>query len=53
MFYSPGKKAQQRRGGMDDWSEVITFVGSGFTVSIPLGPPFSQRWFYRVVVSLD
>ena len=38
---------------MDDWSEVITFVGSGFTVSIPLGPPFSQRWFYRVVVSLD
>ena len=35
------------------WSEVISFVGSGSAVTVPLGPPFSQRWFYRVVVSLD
>jgi len=35
------------------WAEVIFFVGSGSAVTVPLGPPFSQRWFYRVVVSLD
>ena len=43
----------ERSIDMDDWSEVVTFVGSGATVSIPLGPPFSQRWFYRVVVRMD
>ena len=35
------------------WSEVITFVGTGADVTIPLGLPFSARWFYRVGVSLD
>jgi hypothetical protein len=35
------------------WSEVISFVGSGSAVTVPLGPPFSQRWFYRVVVTVD
>ena len=35
------------------WEEVISFVGSGSAVTVPLGLPFSQRWFYRVVVSID
>ena len=35
------------------WSEVISFEGSGSAVTVPLGPPFSRRWFYRVVVSLN
>ena len=43
----------ERSVNMDDWAEVITFIGTGSTVSIPLGPPFSQRWFYRVGVKMD
>ena len=43
----------ERSIDLNEWSEVISFVGSGSAVTVPLGPPFSQRWFYRVVVSLD
>jgi hypothetical protein len=35
------------------WSEAVTFTGSGATVTVPLGAPFSSTWFYRVRVSLN
>jgi uncharacterized repeat protein (TIGR02543 family) len=35
------------------WVEVLTFVGNGATANVPLGPPISSRWFYRVRVSLN
>ncbi len=35
------------------WAETVTFIGSGATVTVPLGAPFSSIWFYRVRVSLD
>jgi hypothetical protein len=35
------------------WSEVISFVGNGSRVPVPLGFPFSAKWFYRVVVTVD
>ena len=35
------------------WVEAVTFVGSGATVTVPLGVPFSSIWFYRVRVGLN
>lgn len=35
------------------WSEAVTFIGSGATVTVPLGAPFSSTWFYRVRVFLN
>ena len=35
------------------WAETVTFIGSGATVTVPLGAPFSSIWFYRVRVSLN
>jgi hypothetical protein len=35
------------------WKEVVTFGGTGRSVTVPLGRPISARWFYRVVVNLE
>ncbi|RYD28382.1 MAG: hypothetical protein EOP86_23170, partial [Verrucomicrobiaceae bacterium] len=35
------------------WSERFSFIASGGAVTVPLGPPSSTRWFYRVRVSLN
>ncbi|RYD31795.1 MAG: hypothetical protein EOP86_17130, partial [Verrucomicrobiaceae bacterium] len=35
------------------WSERLSFIAGGGVVTVPLGPPLSTRWFYRVRVSLN
>ena len=43
----------ERSIDLNEWSEVISFVGNGSRVPVPLGFPFSAKWFYRVDVSLN
>ncbi len=35
------------------WTEALTFIGTGARATVPLGPPLSSHWFYRVRVSLN
>ncbi|MDB6131952.1 MAG: Integrin alpha beta-propellor repeat protein, partial [Verrucomicrobiales bacterium] len=42
-----------RPGDAAEWSERFSFIAGGGVVTVPLGPPLSSRWFYRVRVSLN
>jgi uncharacterized repeat protein (TIGR02543 family) len=39
--------------GSSVWVEAVSFIGNGAPVIVPLGTPFSSRWFYRVRVGLN